>query len=104
MTTVLTLHTHLKYKMLVFLSLDVNECLRDVCTFPSLCRNTVGGYACDCPDGYEMKGRRRSGSCEGEKNRKKSRRDGVCVPPESPTRLKNIVTYFIPFGDGKIKR
>lgn len=44
---------------------DENECKRPVCTFPSLCRNTVGSYACDCPEGYENKGRKDSARCEG---------------------------------------
>lgn len=47
-----------------YTSIDENECKRAVCTFPSLCRNTVGSYACDCPDGYANRGRKESTRCE----------------------------------------
>ncbi|XP_068754342.1 uncharacterized protein [Montipora capricornis] len=47
-----------------YTSIDENECKRAVCTFPSLCRNTVGSYACDCPEGYANKGRKASTRCE----------------------------------------
>ena len=46
--------------------LDVNECKKEVCKFPSLCRNTVGSYMCDCPDGYKLRGRKNSGRCVGK--------------------------------------
>lgn len=45
---------------------DVNECKKEVCKFPSLCRNTVGSYMCDCPDGYKLRGRKTSGKCVGK--------------------------------------
>ncbi|XP_028393541.1 uncharacterized protein LOC114517893 [Dendronephthya gigantea] len=44
-------------------AVDVNECRKEVCKFPSLCRNTVGSYMCDCPDGYRLRGRKNSGRC-----------------------------------------
>ena len=53
-------------KHMFFLSLDVNECRKEVCKFPSLCRNTVGSYMCDCPDGYKLRGRKNSGRCIGK--------------------------------------
>lgn len=36
-----------------------------MCTFPTLCRNTVGSYECDCPLGYANKGPKQSARCEG---------------------------------------
>ncbi|XP_078373949.1 uncharacterized protein LOC144657480 isoform X2 [Oculina patagonica] len=47
-----------------YMSVDENECKRQVCTFPSLCRNTYGSYACDCPEGYANRGRKDSARCE----------------------------------------
>ena len=45
---------------------DENECDRQVCTFPSLCRNTVGSYACDCPEGFENRGNKDTARCVGK--------------------------------------
>lgn len=39
-----------------------------MCTFPTLCRNTVGSYECDCPPGYANKGPKQSARCEGIQN------------------------------------
>lgn len=48
-----------------FFHTDENECKRPVCTFPSLCRNTYGSYACDCPEGYANRGPKDSARCQG---------------------------------------
>ncbi|XP_032228562.2 suppressor of tumorigenicity 14 protein homolog isoform X2 [Nematostella vectensis] len=47
----------------LYSAVDDNECERPVCSFPRLCRNTLGSYACDCPEGYENRGRRDSDKC-----------------------------------------
>lgn len=41
------------WRYTVFFS-DVNECLADenVCE-PGTCMNTIGGYKCDCANGFE---------------------------------------------------
>ena len=40
--------------IICFLNLDADECTSgtDLCQAPAVCRNTVGGYVCDCPSGY----------------------------------------------------
>ena len=42
------------YYYLFFLNLDADECALGtyLCQVPAVCRNTVGGYFCDCPSGY----------------------------------------------------
>ena len=32
--------------------LDVDECEKNPCVAPSECRNTDGGYECECPPGF----------------------------------------------------
>ena len=49
----------------LYFDTDENECKEDMCTFPTLCRNTVGSYECDCPPGYANKGPKQSARCEG---------------------------------------
>lgn len=42
------------FKLKFYLFLDVDECLTDdkLCR-PGTCMNSIGGYKCDCPKGYE---------------------------------------------------
>lgn len=37
----------------------------DVCTFPTLCTNTLGSFVCGCLDGYVSKGRKQEATCVG---------------------------------------
>ena len=37
--------------LLYMLCIDIDECLSGPCPSDLICRNTVGNFSCDCPDG-----------------------------------------------------
>ena len=37
--------------LLYILCIDIDECLSGPCPSDLICRNTVGNFSCDCPDG-----------------------------------------------------
>ena len=53
--------------IIINLQLDVNECEENLhnCTDLEICRNTFGGFNCDCVMGYQR--RNANSQCEGEK-------------------------------------
>ena len=44
--------------MYLFITLDIDECLKSICMNGGQCTNLYGGYKCDCLIGYNGK------SCE----------------------------------------
>lgn len=46
--------------------IDINECENSAaCSSPAVCKNTLGSYICDCPEGYKLAYDRKSciGKC-----------------------------------------
>ena len=63
LTVLLTLF-YLSYHNLLFFCLDVDECkVRNPCKNGATCKNSVGGYSCQCPSNYKGK------HCDEGKNR-----------------------------------
>ena len=53
-------HTLLFY---LFANSDIDECSTSPCTYPAVCKNTIGSYACSCPPGYCKNGDTCKGIC-----------------------------------------
>ena len=49
----------MKVSLLSLITLDRNECKDGtaVCDAVAICNNTIGGYECKCPKGYEGTGK-----------------------------------------------
>lgn len=66
---------------------DINECLTNPCD--QICRNTVGGYACECNAGFLLNTTTRS-TCYGKPKMSKAQNKVLCTV--------NMVLYSPFFG------
>ena len=48
---------------LLFIPLDINECLTDICNVNADCTNTPGSFECTCRTGFEGSGTFCRGIC-----------------------------------------